>query len=118
MANRDGDVNYSSFSSEELRQAYDAIDPIMYPLNFKNLFAEMTVRAMFANDSPDEISRSSGVGPITRPRFIFALFLLASMLCYFFYGVARFPDAPIEPCGTNQYCGKQGQPHTLDEFEL
>ena len=35
----------------------------------------------------------------------------------FIYGVVRFPDAPIHPCGVDQYCGKQNQPHTKERFE-
>ena len=45
----------------------------------------------------------------------------------FFYGVGRYPDGPIHPCveGENYlikyhpdgYCGKQGQPHTADEYQ-
>lgn len=42
---------------------------------------------------------------------------MACMLCFFAYGVIRFPDSPIHPCRINQYCGKQGQPHTLQDFK-
>jgi hypothetical protein len=38
------------------------------------------------------------------------------MLCFFAYGMARFPDSPIHPCKVNHSCGKQGQPHTYDDF--
>ncbi len=40
----------------------------------------------------------------------------AIMLVIFFYGILRFPDGPIHPCGINRYCGKQGQPHTLQQY--
>jgi hypothetical protein len=49
------------------------------------------------------------------------------MIAVFFYGVGRYPDGPIHPCveGENYlikyhpdgYCGKQGQPHTADEYQ-
>jgi len=43
--------------------------------------------------------------------------IMVSMLCFFFYGVVRFPDSPIHPCEEHQYCGKQGQPHTYNDFK-
>jgi hypothetical protein len=42
--------------------------------------------------------------------------ILGSMLVFFFSGILRFPDSPIQPCGVNKFCGKQGQPHTLEEY--
>jgi hypothetical protein len=42
--------------------------------------------------------------------------VLAAMLALFAYGLARFPDAPLHPCGSNRYCGKQGQPHTEKQY--
>jgi hypothetical protein len=39
-----------------------------------------------------------------------------TMVGYFAYGVVRFPDSPIHPCGQGRYCGKQGQPHTLEDY--
>ena len=42
--------------------------------------------------------------------------VLAAMFGYFAYGLARFPDSPIHPCGKGRYCGKQGQAHTLEDF--
>jgi len=42
--------------------------------------------------------------------------LAPAMLIFFFYGLYRFPDAPFRPCNAQQYCGKQGKPHTLEEY--
>lgn len=42
--------------------------------------------------------------------------IAAIMLVFFFYGIVRFPDGPVHPCGINRYCGKQGQPHTLQQY--
>ena len=42
--------------------------------------------------------------------------ILTIMLVFFFYGIVRYPDGPIHPCGVNRYCGKQGQPHTLQQY--
>jgi hypothetical protein len=36
---------------------------------------------------------------------------------FFVYGVIRYPDAPIRPCGADSYCGKQGQLHDRGEYE-
>ncbi|KJC35881.1 hypothetical protein UP09_32435 [Bradyrhizobium sp. LTSP885] len=33
----------------------------------------------------------------------------------FFYGMVRFPDAPLHECATG-FCGKQGQPHTIADY--
>ena len=43
--------------------------------------------------------------------------IVVLMLGFFFYGVARFPDAPIHSCQAHGYCGKQGQPHTYADFK-
>jgi hypothetical protein len=51
-----------------------------------------------------------------RPRQYPFLAILLTMLAIFSYGQYRFPDAPIQKCGS-AYCGKQGQPHTKKEFE-
>ena len=40
----------------------------------------------------------------------------ATMACIFVYGLVRFPDNPIHPCAEHGYCGKQGQPHTEQDF--
>ncbi len=50
------------------------------------------------------------------------------MLSTFGYGMARFPDYPIEKCVEGRtyllkehpdgYCGKQGQPHTAADYAL
>lgn len=45
-----------------------------------------------------------------------AAVIVAIMLVFFLYGMVRFPDGPIHPCGRNRYCGKQGQPHTLQQY--
>jgi hypothetical protein len=42
--------------------------------------------------------------------------IAATMFVFFFYGIVRFPDGPIHPCGTNRYCGKWGRPHTLQQY--
>jgi hypothetical protein len=42
--------------------------------------------------------------------------VMATMLVYFVYGLVRFPDAPIHPCGEGRYCGKQGQPHAVEDY--
>jgi len=47
---------------------------------------------------------------------ILAGIVIAIMLGYFAYGLVRFPDAPIHPCGENRYCGKQGQPRTVEDY--
>jgi hypothetical protein len=31
-------------------------------------------------------------------------------------GMILYPDAPIHPCAEHVYCGKQGQPHTRQDF--
>lgn len=42
--------------------------------------------------------------------------IAAVMLGFFGYGMFRFPDNPIRPCQEHGYCGKQGQPRTLEDF--
>jgi hypothetical protein len=40
------------------------------------------------------------------------------MFLVFYYGVFVYPDSPIDPCsGPTGYCGKQGQPHSLAEYQ-
>jgi hypothetical protein len=40
------------------------------------------------------------------------------MSSLFFYGWFKYPDAPIHACaGPTGYCGKQGQQHTLVEYQ-
>jgi hypothetical protein len=49
-------------------------------------------------------------------RKIVTVVVSAAMLALFGYGLFRFPDAPLHPCGVNGYCGKQGQPRTEKEY--
>lgn len=44
-------------------------------------------------------------------------FVFTITLIWFFWGVIKFPDSPIQLCGDNVYCGKQGQHHTKEDFE-
>ncbi len=44
-------------------------------------------------------------------------FVFVFTIIFFFYGFMQFPDSPIRLCGENQYCGKQGQSHTVEDFE-
>jgi hypothetical protein len=50
------------------------------------------------------------------PRRIVTALITAGMLGVFSYGLLRFPDAPLHPCGLDSYCGKQGQPHSEKEY--
>lgn len=44
--------------------------------------------------------------------------ITAVMLVIFFYGLIRYPDAPIKPCAVaSGFCGKQNQARTLAEYE-
>jgi len=115
MKNRDGDVNYSSYSNEELREAFEGINPNTFPMNFKNLSDEMTMRGISVDHFNDKTIFFSDFDRMTKIRHIIAMTIFISIYCIFFYGAIRFPDG-VEPCGTNQYCGKQGQPHTLEDF--
>lgn len=45
-------------------------------------------------------------------RFVFTFTLI-----WFFWGLMRFPDAPIQACRENSYCGKQGQHRSKEDFE-
>jgi len=51
-----------------------------------------------------------------RLRKIFSTIVMAYMILLFSYGLLRYPDAPIHPCGTSGFCGKQGQPHTEADY--
>ena len=58
---------------------------------------------------------------LTRPRARKTARLLLSLyiavaVAHFFYGIVRFPDSPIKPCGEQHFCGKQGQPRTEVEY--
>jgi len=48
--------------------------------------------------------------------------IMAAMLASLVYSSTRWPDSPIKPCTGRQsvgyYCGKQGQLHTYEEFEV
>jgi hypothetical protein len=47
----------------------------------------------------------------------YATYAIATMMFgVFFYGMFHYPDAPIRPCINHGYCGKQGQPHSVQEF--
>ena len=52
-----------------------------------------------------------------RARKILAYIIGTLMLGYFAYGLLMFPDNPIYPCKEHGYCGKQGQPHSQNEFD-
>ncbi len=50
------------------------------------------------------------------------------MAALFIYGMGRFPDGPIHKCVVSRgyaiiqhpsgYCGKQGQPHTAEDYRI
>ena len=61
-------------------------------------------------------SDAPGGTRLQRIRTIASAVLVTGMLCVFAYGMIRFPDAPIHPCPTHDYCGKQGQAHTVDDY--
>lgn len=43
--------------------------------------------------------------------------IVAVMAAVFILGLALYPDNPIHPCdGPGGYCGKQGQPHTVANY--
>jgi hypothetical protein len=42
--------------------------------------------------------------------------IVIGALAFFFYGMRLFPDSPIVECATG-YCGKQGQSHTLEDYQ-
>jgi len=42
-----------------------------------------------------------------------AVLMVGGLFCF----VIRFPDGPIHICSSHGYCGKQGQPHSLRDFE-
>jgi hypothetical protein len=108
MKNHDGDIEYASLSDEELREALEGIDRAAYPLNFKNLTDEMATRRVAPSEPP--------LGIPTLGSLLLYLCIVATVFVVFDQGLTRFPDNPIEPCGTNRYCGKQGQPHTREEY--
>jgi hypothetical protein len=52
-----------------------------------------------------------------RLRTAVAWVLGATMAGFFVYGMFRFPDNPIHPCSEHGYCGKQGRPHTEQDYQ-
>jgi hypothetical protein len=52
----------------------------------------------------------------TRVCRIAAWATVLSMMGIFFYFSFRFPDAPIHKCSSHGYCGKQGQPHSPEDY--
>jgi hypothetical protein len=50
-------------------------------------------------------------------RRVITALLGSVMLAWFFGGMYLYPDAPLHPCASNGFCGKQGQPHSRLEFE-
>jgi hypothetical protein len=51
-----------------------------------------------------------------KPRNATSLAVLLYLLVLLGFGLVRYPDAPLEPCLTSSFCGKQGQPHTEQEY--
>ncbi len=43
--------------------------------------------------------------------------VLAFGVLWFLSGVFRFPHAPINPCGTDQFCGKGGRLYSREVYE-
>ena len=52
---------------------------------------------------------------MTRVRRTIAIALLALAGAWLLGGLVLFPDGPIHACASG-YCGKQGQPRTLQDF--
>lgn len=52
------------------------------------------------------------------PKGLVGSVIALTMGVLFFYGWFRYPDGPLHSCdGPMGYCGKQGQPHTLPEYQ-
>jgi len=103
---RDGDVDYGKYSDQELLEALQGINAKLAPENYRSLTEEMHRRGVSA--TPVSARRK---GPA-----LLALAVALVMIAVFQYGVLRFPDAPIRPCGDESFCGKQGQPHTAVDY--
>jgi hypothetical protein len=54
---------------------------------------------------------------VTKTRKFLAYCICAVMFAASSYGLWRFPDSPVYPCQAHGYCGKQGQRHSLEDFE-
>ncbi|GAB2801244.1 hypothetical protein [Dyella kyungheensis] len=63
-----------------------------------------------------DVARTHTEGRMGTLRKVATWLLGATMACIFVYGLVRFPDSPIHPCAEHGYCGKQGQPHTEQDF--
>jgi hypothetical protein len=53
---------------------------------------------------------------MAKVRTALTVVIMGYMIILFTYGLVRYPDAPIHPCITAGYCGKQGQPHTQQQY--
>lgn len=58
--NRDGKIDYSAYSLEELQQARRSIDEEKYPLNLQNLMQELASRKLLTNDQAAGATSQSG----------------------------------------------------------
>jgi len=51
-------------------------------------------------------------------KFVLRAIIALIMFVTFFYGWFQFPDAPLHQCsGPSGYCGKEGQSHSLADYQ-
>lgn len=71
-----------------------------------------------AKDQKKALSCNLNVRHIMKLLQLLSKIILILMIVVFCYGTYKFPDAPIHPCGENKYCGKGGQFHSQQDYEI
>jgi len=110
---RDGEVDYGAYTNAELVEAAAGINAKLVPENYRRLVEEMQARGIAASPVPAARTRSRTVRIVGC--LVFAM--IATDYLIFAYGTSRFSDGPISPCGEDRYCGKQGQAHSLEDYD-
>jgi hypothetical protein len=72
--------------------------------------------ALFIASFRERAPLNLGVRRMAKVRTGLTVVIMGYMIILFTYGLVRYPDAPIHPCITAGYCGKQGQPRTQREY--
>lgn len=54
---------------------------------------------------------------MVRSKMALTYLVLAYLFAVFGYGLIKYPDAPLHPCTSAGYCGKQGQAHGAQQYQ-
>jgi hypothetical protein len=100
-----------------LAWAFCTLGILLLIRGWKSNYLPAKKRGMIASSGEQDMPISAEpVGLMRKPYKAITNILGFAIVVVFFYGIVRFPDFPLEPCGANKYCGHHGHFYTVSEY--